>query len=164
MIAFGVAPGIKSLAYCAIEWDGNGHWSVLDQAVLSKSRLLKGNPSLGMLQKRFHCHRLIYTTVWERYLPTLLAIGPQADPGEPAVNAEIAATILAEFGRLWGAKVVRVDRDELALGFDTSNRRTLRRVLRDYVSMLPNDQRGILAMAAAVYGATNGVPILRSAE
>lgn len=152
MIAFGVAPGIKSLAYCALEWDGAGPAIVLDQDVMSRSRLVRGNPPAGMLRKKFHCHQLILSTVIERYQISALAIGPQADQTEPPLNAQIATTVLLECGRLLGVTVVRVERPALEQAFQFGKRRTLRKALREHIDgPLPNDQRGVLALAAAVY-------------
>lgn len=115
------------------------------------------------MHKRFHSHRLILSTVWERHIPTVLAIGPQADPKEPRLNAEIAATILSEFGRLWGVRVERITSRELEKAFETRARRTLKRALRDHVSMLPSDKRALGALAAAVYAATDRTKLLRAA-
>lgn len=158
MIAIGIAPGIRSLAYCALEWDGHGTAQVLDQDVLSRPKLIKGDPNPALLAKRFHCHRLILTTVWDRHVPTILSIGPQCDPAEPELNAIIAGTILAEFGRFMGATVVRAATEqEIMVRLHPGVRhaafkKSLRTVLRRSVPSLPKDRRGLLAAAAAAYG------------
>lgn len=162
MIAFGVAPGIKSLAYCALEWEGRGAVRVLDQAVMTKSRLVKDNPSPALLQKRFHCHRLILTTVWDRHQPAVLAIGPPADLSEPVLNAQLAGAILGEFGVLMGVEVIHVDRVELETSFGARPRWTLKSELETYVTQMPRDPRGIVATATAVYGLTVQFPDLLS--
>lgn len=154
MIAIGVAPGIKSLAYCALEWDGHGPALVLDREVMSRPRILRGRAApvpRAELRKRFHCHWLILTTVWNRNPPTLLAIGPAADPKEPPENALVAGAVIAELGQLMGVKVVTLDRTRLEEAFGTTTRR-FRGKLGRCVESLPRDSRALLATATAVYG------------
>lgn len=113
---------------------------------------MRGNPPPGMLRKKFLCHQLILDTVIKRYTLNVLAIGPQADPAEPTLNALIAAKVLAECGRMMGLEVVQIELRELEQAFDASSRRALRKSLREHLSApLPTDHRGVLAIAAAVY-------------
>lgn len=151
VIAFGVAPGIRSLAYCALEWDGEGQARVLDRDVMSRPRLLKGEPNAALLARRFNCHRLILTTVWDRHVPAVLSIGPPCDTSEPRRNAMIAGTIIAEFGKLMGAEIVRVSEVDLVQALQ-GDKKTLRAALGVRVGTVPRDRRAVLATGAAVYG------------
>lgn len=152
MIAIGVAPGIRSAAYCALEWDGEGPALVLDREVMSRPRILRGEPKppRALLRQRFHCHWLILTTVWDRHHPKLLAIGPPADPREPIEHAIIAGTVISELGALMGVDVVSIDRGRMSKVFGETTRR-IRSTVGRCVESLPRDPRALVATAAAVY-------------
>lgn len=165
MIALGVSPGIKSLAYCALEWDDSARIAiVLHQDVMSPRQILRAGsdgrpPTIAALAKRFLCHQLILTTVWQRHEPSVLSIGPAA-VAEPPANVELARQLVAELGRMAGVEVVESTPQTLETAFRTTSRRTLKGALKGRVSTIPRDRRGVLAAAAAFYGLAHKNPAL----
>lgn len=156
MIAFGVAPGIKSLAYCAVEWS-DGRLDVLDEDTLTKPKRLFRTPQIAaQLYQRFHCHHLILTTVWGRYTPAVIVVGPAADPQEPSSYVFVARAILREAGALMGVPVLDVDQAKLEDSFGVNEKRSLRSALGRVFIALPRDNRGLIAAAAAAYGIVIG--------
>ena len=165
LIALGIAPGIKSLAYCALEWRSDEQRGVvLHQDVMSPRYILRADdngraPSLAVLTRRFYCHQLILTTVWERYPPEVLSVGPPATT-EAAKNVELARKLVTELGRFAGVTVVHSSVKDLEKAFATTPWKTLKGALKRRVSSVPRDHRGILAAAAAFYGLAQKEPAL----
>lgn len=160
MIVFAVAPGVKHLGYVVLEYNGNGVCRPLDSDILSGKRAVQGKLNAGMLRKKFNPHQLIITTVWERYFPVVLALGPPADSSEPALNGEIARVVLAEIGRIMGVEVVDVNESELADAFGLERGRSMKSVVGHALSQpLGSRNRGLtLAAAAGIYAVATTAP------
>ena len=153
MIALGVTPGISSVGYCVLEYNGNCKCDPLDADILPGSRLVKGELTLAQLVKRFQVHRMLLSVVWERHLPLVLAIGPPAGR-EPPVNAETAAGILASLGVAFGVPVIHVSRKELQKAFHCNQKRKLAAVVGQNLlhPIGSRDKRLVAAAATAMYG------------
>lgn len=157
---FGVAPGVKHLGYVVLEYNGTGRCRPLDGDILSGKRLLAGNPNRALLRKKFHAHQLILDTVWERHWPVAMAIGPPADASESPLNAELAAVVLSEVGRITGVTVVRATEAELGEALGVGRGRTLKTaVTRSLTTPLGSRNRILLlAAAAGLYAVTAAEP------
>jgi hypothetical protein len=132
-----------------LEYNGNGLCHPLDSDILSGKRFFRGDPNLAALRKKFNAHQLLISTVWERYLPVAVALGPQADESEDPLVAELARAVLGELGTLMGAKVVRVDQAGLAEAFGTQRGRSLKSVVGEILSAPLGSRNRCLTLAAA---------------
>lgn len=159
MIVFGVAPGVRQLGYCMLEY-GNGRCNSLDSDILSGKRFLAGTPNLAMIAKKFGAHRLLITTVWERHSPVILAIGPPADEREDPLHPELATRILKELGRIMGVKVLVVDGPRLAKAFATGRGRPLASIVSGAISVPLGSRHRPLTIAAAtgIYAIAKNAP------
>lgn len=160
MIVFAVAPGVKHLGYVVLEYNGNGTCRPLDSDILSGKKLVQGKPNPGLLRKKFNPHQLILTTVWERYFPVVLALGPPADQTEPEFNADLARVVLAEIGRIMGVEVIDVTEAKLTEAFGLERGRSMKSVVGHALSHpLGSRNRGLtLAAAAGVYAVAVTAP------
>lgn len=160
MIVFSVAPGVRHLGYVVLEYNGNGSCHPLDSDILSGKRLVEGKPNPGQLRRKFGAHQLIISTVWERYLPVVLALGPPADPNESPLNAELARVVIAEIGRIMGVEVVNVTESELSDAFALERGRSLKSVVGHALSQpLGSRNRGLTyAAAAGIYAVATTAP------
>ena len=108
--------------------------------------------------RRYNAHRLILSTLFERWPPTVIGLGPPSTDDEPLEWVVFMRTAIFEVGRMLRVPVELFDTDErmgLVLGSPDLRRGNglkslIRRQLPEFKS---NKKRVIMATAAAMAGA-----------
>lgn len=159
MIVLGVSPGIKKLAYCVIEPVGDPadpEWELLDLDRLKGAKVAAtALAAFGAseLVKKFKVHDLILSTIWERYTPEVMVVGPPADPAESERLVSAARRALRSMAASYGMEYIEIKTlEELADCIECGGTRNLRRAVADYLEYrkAPRDGCKIVAMASAV--------------
>lgn len=91
----GIAPGVRNLAYCVLNYNGEGLPRIPGfGADLLKGIRLNGALTLGDLQRKANVHVKVLSVVFERFPPVVVAVGPQAVPRENELQVQAARFVL----------------------------------------------------------------------
>lgn len=152
MVVLGIAPGVQTLAYSVLAFDGGAQGYPIDSDVLHAGRgTVTLNPLL--LAKRCRAHHLILGVVLERNPPAVLAVGPPVSPREPGVAAEAVYLMLRALAETFDVPLADVRRREQL--WDLTGDRTLAGAVRKGLCqpLGSRDQRILLATTVAIAGA-----------
>lgn len=153
LIAIGLTSGLGSIAY-----------SVLDVSS-AESELLWWEVMPGPRERRkvshyrrYKAHRLMLSMIFDRWPPTVIALGPPSTDDEPTEWVVFMRAAVFELGRYLNVRVVLFDTDEkIAAELGAADRgrgnglkSLVRKRLTDFNS---NKPRVILATATAMAGA-----------
>lgn len=120
MIAIGIAPGLKNLAYCVLVFDQAGRGTCLDCDVLRGTKASE-DVTFEVLIRKARAHQLILQTVFERAEPlrgAVLGIGPPLAMKELPRNIEAVRQMLQALATLFELPVYTYpDRRELYARF-----------------------------------------------
>lgn len=152
MIVLGIAPGIQTLAYSVLAYDGGTKGYPVDCDVLHAGR---GAVSLNpwVLAKRARAHHLILGVVLERNPPAVVAVGPKVSSKEPVECADAIRVMVRALAQAFNVAVTDIaDRKRLA---GLLGERSLAGAVRQGLStpLGSRDQRVLLATAIALAGA-----------
>lgn len=129
-----------------------GQAVAVDSDILYARTLMEG--AAGVI-KRFNVHRLVLGVVTERYVPLVLAIGPNSDSSEPSDHVETMCNLLRAMATGVGIRVrdMRTKADICAvLGVrETGIGRAVNKNL--HRGLASRDRRIVLATAAALAAA-----------
>lgn len=115
LIALGVSPGLRHLAYCVLKFDGGPKAELLDSDVLRGGRTIR-DLNVFELAIKFRIHSMILDLVWERHTPTVLGLGPRASSQEPVEYSDFARHALRAFAHaVGGIRTVQVSSKEFPL-------------------------------------------------
>jgi Holliday junction resolvasome RuvABC endonuclease subunit len=146
----GIAPGLKSLAYSVMSVEGSVLTPV-DHDILLGGYLKK---SVAALAKKAYAHTLILDVVFERNPPTVLAIGPACNPGEPVEHLDAVRTMLSLISSRFGVRATVFDDESMQAALGLKPKETLgRAVTRVLGAPLDSaDRRLVLAAGIALAG------------
>lgn len=150
-IVLGIAPGLRSLAYSVMSVEGSTLTPV-DHDILLGGHFKK---SIATLAKKAYAHALILDVVFERNPPTVLAIGPACNAGEPLDHLDAVRTMLSLISGQFGVRVTSIDEPLMHSALGLGAKETLgRAVTRTLGGPLDSsDRRLVLAVGIALAGA-----------
>jgi hypothetical protein len=99
--------------------------------------------------RRVRPHQHLLQTVWERYRPTVLGLGPQAIPKEEPEAVEVAVAMIRGAGKWFGVPVIELTAKEVCEVLGTNQRQLTQCVQNQLETPLVFRERRAL-MAAAV--------------
>ena len=152
LIAIGLTSGLGSVAYSVLEVSTEPE--VICSEVMPGPRKKRGVSHW----RRYNAHRLILSTVFERWPPTVISLGPPSTDDEPPEWVAFMRTAIFGVGQMLRVPVLLFDTDQrigLALGSPDLRRGNglkslIRRQLPTFDS---NKKRVVMATAAAMAGA-----------
>lgn len=150
MIALGIAPGLKALAYSVIRADSPP--CPVDHDVLLGGRI-KG--SLADLPKKAHVHALVLEVVLERDPPDVIAIGPACNVKEPLEHVQAAIAMLSQLADRVGVQILLVSEERLQQTLcmpKESLQRAVNRLLGQETPLDTDDPRLVRAVATSLTG------------
>lgn len=152
MIAIGFTSGLDSIACSVI--DVSTDTEVVWCEVMPGPRKRRG----VTLIRRYRAHRLMFDIIFDRWPPSVIALGPPSAPEEPLESIVLMRTAMFELGRSLRVPVVLFDRAEdvgRGLGAcDLSRGNGLKSLVRRRIeSFSSNKKRVVLATATAMAGA-----------
>jgi hypothetical protein len=104
LIALGIAPGLRHLAYCVLKFDGGRQAELLDADVLRGGRTIR-DLNVFELAIKYRIHSMILDLVWERHTPTVVGLGPRASTQEPIEYSEFAKAAVMAFSHAVGGGI-----------------------------------------------------------
>ena len=151
LIAIGLTSGLGSIAYSVLALSSEPDllwWEVMPGP--RKRRNVSAS-------RRYHAHKLMLDMIFDRWPPTVIALGPRSTDDEPIEWVTFMRTAIFSLGQAIRVPVVLFDTDlQIALGMgveDTS--RGLKTLVRQQMPTFnSNKRRVIVATAAAIAGAT----------
>lgn len=89
----GISPGLRSLAYCALDFDARGA-STLYTGIERGGKAHPSSVDHDELTRKAKPLDLVLDVIFERWTPALVAVGPQFSKKEPELHVEFARVVL----------------------------------------------------------------------
>jgi len=169
VLVLGLTSGLSSLGYSVLSTTPS-HLDQIDCDLLAGSRMASSS-----IWTRCNAHRLILTVILERHPPTVLALGPPVERGEPPEFVTEMRLMMRSIAALIRVPVVEYSEEEsviTALDFGAARSRAKRRLnglVAHHLGMRHSTNRRIVlatatALAAAFTmnkrrSATTGAPL-----
>lgn len=164
LISIGLTSGLGSVAYSVVGFSSSAP-EMLWREVMPGPRKRRNVPAW----RRYNSHRLIISTVFDRWPPAVISLGPPSSDDEPIEWITLMRAAIFELGR-WRKIPVLVFDDDVQIarglgapdiGRGSSLKALVRRQMPNFSS---NKRRIILATATAMAGATQFRTQLREAQ
>lgn len=154
MIALGISPGLRSLAYAVV-----GFYKPDERGDLIDADVVRGTRAPDVMNWDLLLHqsrpqRLILSVVFERNPPAILAVGPPYSKKEPQLHVEAMAKLMLAMASAVKVPTVRFD-DKKSLLAAFPSREPLRNMACRYVraEALEGSTALLVATATAAAGA-----------
>jgi hypothetical protein len=118
LIALGITPGLRSLAYAVVGFYGEDRADLIDADVLRGARSVDPTSNWAALLIKGRPHRLILSVVFERNPPAVLGLGPAFSKKEPKIHVDAVRAVCSVLAQAFSVPTVSIpDRRSLIQGF-----------------------------------------------